>query len=67
MEFEQAVIRICAKGSCGLLVWSRQHHDGMTRHPLAEILTDCGLPVTQGSLDARAVGNGKAAQRALRA
>ena len=56
---EQAVITMCAQGSCGLLVWSRQHRDGLTRQQLAEILTNCGLPVTERSLEARALRNAK--------
>ena len=58
-DFELAVITMCAQGSCGLLVWSRQHRDGLTRQRLAEILTNCGLPVTERSLEARALRNAK--------
>jgi hypothetical protein len=56
-DFEQAVITMCARGSCGLAVWSRQRRDGLTRQQLAEILTNCGLPVTERSLEARALRN----------
>jgi hypothetical protein len=56
-DFEQAVITMCAQGSCGLTIWSRQHRDGLTRRSLAEILTNCGLPVTERSLEARALRN----------
>jgi hypothetical protein len=58
-DFEQAVITMCAQGSCGLSVWSRQHRDGLTRQQLAEILTNCGLTVTERSLEARAIRNTK--------
>ena len=58
-DFEQAVITMCAQGSCGLAVWSRQHRDGLTRQQLAEILKNCGLTVTERSLDARALRTAK--------
>ena len=58
-DFEQAVIIMCAQGSCGLAVWSRQHRDGLTRKQLAKILTNCGLTVTERSLEARALRNAK--------
>jgi hypothetical protein len=64
-DFEQAVIRMCAQGSCGLTVWSRQHRQGHTRQQLAEILTDCGLPVTERSLEARALRNAKPLEGAV--
>ena len=58
-DFEQGVITMCAQGTCGLDVWSRQHRDGLTRQQLAEILTNCRLPVTERSLEARALRNAK--------
>ena len=42
-----------------MAVWSRQYRDGLTRQQLAEILTNCGLPVTERALDARALKNTK--------
>ena len=53
------------RGSCGLAVWSRQHRDGLTRQRLAEILTNCGLPVTERALDARALRNAKPVEGAV--
>ena len=64
-DFEQAVITMCAQGSCGLAVWNRQHRDGLTRQRLAEILTNCGLPVTERALDARALRNAKPVEGAV--
>ena len=48
-----------------LAVWSRQHRDGLTRQRLAEILTNCGLPVTERALDARALKNTKPVEGTL--
>ena len=54
-----SVAQLPPQGSCGLPVWSRQHRDGLTRQQLAEILRNCGLPVTERSLEARALRNAK--------
>ncbi len=56
-DFEKAVITMCALGSCGLQVWSRQLKQGLTRQQLAEILTECGLATTNRTLEARALRN----------
>ena len=64
-DFEQAVIIMCAQGSCGLGVWSRQHRDGLTRKQLAKILTNCGLTVTERALEARALRNAKPVEGAV--
>ena len=64
-DFEQAVITMCAQGSCGLAVWNRESRDGHTRQQLAEILTNCGLTVTERSLEARALRNAKPVEGAV--
>ncbi len=56
-DFEQAVITMCALGSCWLPVQGPQLRRGLSRRHLAQMLTSAGLPTTKRSLEARAASN----------
>ena len=56
-DFEQAVITMCALGSCGLPVQGPRLRRGLSRRRLAQILTSAGLATAKRSLETRAASH----------